>query len=384
MKKADSGSGRLQPGSIRTDPGLTFLPMAAILAMLVATVPGQTLEETLPQKNLAFAQVATGPSIETVICTTNRGDSVYRGCLSFWKAAGQEWNPVVNGVRISGSALNIAVGPGETRVFRITGDSLQEAGAAMIVAADQSQTNFIEGSLTYSIEGRDYDSVGIAPSVGLFRSVIPFEDFAAVGLALANPNPSSPAEVTLRLMDDLGAERESSVRVLPRRSHEARFLHEIFSTEVQMGRVEIESTEPILGTAVTLIRGEFSALPMLPSPVTYTVIFRSLGRTDEAEALLWTEGAYAKGYLRFLKIDGIANTDPATYLLSGTLENGVLRLFLVGAGPDVGGREMINTLKVQGFRFATPSYSGAYTRVYPWLSFPFTHVLGTYELTRRD
>ncbi len=377
-------NGSLQLRSVRTIPGRTFLLAAAVLAVLVATAPGQTLEETLPQKNLAFAHVATGPTIETVICATNRGDSVYRGSIRFWRGAGQDWNPAVNGARISGSALNITVGPGETRAFRITGDSLQEAGAAVIVAADQSQSNFIEGNLTYSIEGHQYDSVGIAPSVGLYRSVIPFEDFAAVGLALANANPSSPADVTLRLMDDFGVELESSVRVLPGRSHEAKFLHEIFSMGVEMGKVEIESAVPILGTAVTLTRGEYSALPMLPSPVTYTVTFRSLGRTDEAEAVLWTEGAYAKGYLRFLKIDGIVNTDPATYLLSGTLENGVLRLFLVGAGPDVGGREMINTLKIHDFRFDRRSYSGAYTRVYPWLSFPFTHILGTYELTRRD
>jgi len=171
---------------------------------------------------------------------------------------------------------------------------------------------------------------------------------------------------------------------LPGRSHEARFLSEIFSTQVGTGKVEIESTVPILGTAVSLTRGEISALPLLPSPFAYTVSFRSLGRTDDAEAVLWAEGVFAKGYLRFLRIDGRVNTNPATYLLSGTLENGVLRLFLVGAGPDVGGREMINTLKIEGFTFDARSYTGAYTRVYPWLSFPFTQVLGTYELIRRD
>ena len=129
----------------------------------------------------------------------------------------------------------------------------------------------------------------------LYRSVVPFEDFQAVGLALANPKPGSRAMVRLRLLDEQGrVERE-----LTGRSHEASFLSEISSTEVETGKVEIESDRAILGTAVTLVSGEISALTMLPSPVAYSVRFTYQGRTEEAEASLWTEGAFAKGYLCF-------------------------------------------------------------------------------------
>lgn len=250
MMKTNCIRPRLEPGQAHTDLRRAVSLMAAALAMMAVTVLGQGLESTLQQKSLAFPHVVTGPSVETVICVTNRGDTAYRGAIRFWRGSNQEWNPAVNGERTFNSTLFIMVESGETRIFRIGPNTSLEAGAALISAEDLSQGNLIEGNLTYFVGADQHDSVGISPSFGLFRSVIPFEDFASVGPALANPNLNSPAEVTLRLLDEFGGEEESELQVLPGRSHEARFLSEIFSAEVGAGKVEVESNQPILGTAL--------------------------------------------------------------------------------------------------------------------------------------
>ena len=74
----------------------------------------------------------------------------------------------------------------------------------------------------------------------------------------------------------------------------------------------------------------------------------------------------------------------ASQVLLSRVDDGVLRLTQVGAGPQMGVSETVNVLRLSGFSFDRRAFTGAYTRVFPWLSFPFSQILGTYEMVRRD
>ncbi len=349
--------------------GLAWLLACAALAL------GELRAQNLQQKDLAFAHVAAGGNYETILSVTNGGHSEYRGTLHFWKGSSQDWDPIVNGTRVSGSLIEVGVSAGETRIFRINDSSLT-VGAAFLVASDMSQENLIEGNLTYIMNGNNRDSVGIAPSVDLYKTVIPFEDFSTVGLALANADALHVKVVNLRLIDREGREIESATRVLAGRSHEARFLSEIFSSTIYTGKVEIDSSGPIIGTAVTLAQDEISALPMLPSPVTYTLHTVADARV-QAEGMLWAEGVFVKGFLRYLKINGQLVENPETYLVTGTLVDGILRLSQFGEAS-------INYLTIPGFTFRGKSYVGNFKRIVN-PAFPFGQVIpGTFTLTRTD
>jgi hypothetical protein len=360
-----------------------FLPslqthMAILLFLILAGggINGQNLQ----QKDLAFAQVAAGPEIETVIAMTNPAGSHYEGTVHFWSGSDEPWNPVVNGARVADSKLDLRIEPGETMVLRITDDSLT-TGAVLLKATKAALDNFIEGNLTYLIDGDHFDSVGIAPCTELYRSAIPFEEFSAVALALANSSIDEVSVVGLRLIDSSGQEQESVTQVLSERSHQARFLFEIFSSRIEKGKVEIEATRPIIGTAVTLKKGEISSLPMLPSPVTYDLRTDIGPELDRAEMVLWVEGTFVKGYLRFFEIDAEPVPNSETYLVTGTLENGELRLTQYGLEDSVG-EDVVSYLKVENFTFDRKTWKGTYSRIID--GFPFQHILDrNFELTRR-
>jgi hypothetical protein len=151
---------------------------------------------------------------------------------------------------------------------------------------------------------------------------------------------------------------------------------------VEVGKVEIEADSPIIATAVTLANEEMSALPVLPSPVAYSFSTKNEGEIDHAEVVLWTEGVFVKGYLRFLEVAGEPVGQPENFLVSGSLVNGVLRLTQFGAGPEIGGQETVNFLKIQGFSFGGHSWTGNYTRIMN--GFPFQQIIdGNFDLVRR-
>ena len=360
---------------------IQWKPYAA-LAFWLVLLAGAANGQYLQHKDLAFPQVVAGDSVESVICLTNRGNSDYLGTMRFWTGQNQDWNPQVNGSQVTGSSIELSVGPGETVVLRVTGDIDLTAGAVALQAHDLSLDNSIEGTLVYVINRESYDSVGISPATGLYRSILPFDDFSSVGLALANADSWEAAVVKLSLFDGSGQLQETSVRLLAERSHEARFLSELFTAVVSNGRVEIESTIPLMATAVTLERNEISALPLLPASVVYEFRTENGGQVDLAEVVLWSEGPFVKGYLRFLEVDGEPLTRPENFLVTGTLENEVLRLTQFGAGPEIGGEETVNYLKIEGFSFSGGSWAGSYTRIMN--GFPFQHVVdGTFELIRK-
>ena len=122
--------------------------------MLAFTITGfsQTFPKTessplFPKKDLLFTQVFSGPSggnlYTASIAVTNRGARTYYGGLVLFTgfAVPSSWNPVVNGVPVTGDMVDIEIPPDETRVFYIT-DSVFTVGYA--VFATQVRTPVIQ------------------------------------------------------------------------------------------------------------------------------------------------------------------------------------------------------------------------------------------------
>ncbi len=254
--------------------------LAATIFLTGTTAFGQWL---VAQKDLAFAQVAAGPGLETVLTLTNRGGHEYDAKISFSRGLnGSAWNPVVNGTPVTLGQLRFQIPTDQTVVLHVTGTNTVETGFAVIRAIDLYQDNFVEANLTYYFRqnGVITDSVGVSPSTEFYLTALPFEDFFAVALALANPSPNvAPTQVLITLIDGSDAREVTSTTIsLGPQAHTAQFLSEIFpGISLGKGKVEIASVgplslpAPIVGTALTLVNGQISSLPLLPSPVAYNI-----------------------------------------------------------------------------------------------------------------
>jgi hypothetical protein len=209
-----------------------------------------------------------------------------------------------------------------------------------------------------------------------------FHDFSAVGLALANPDIQKNTMVTLILYDDTGLEIERSTRTLLGRSHEARFLAEIFDAHVSVGTVELESNVSIFASAFNLVEGEISVLEIRSSPVRYTLEVDDDMESDQAELVLWAEDVFVHGYLRFLMIDNEPIQDPQTYMVTGTLVDNTLRLTQMGLG-GVNNDEIVSSLRLEGFSFDGSAWNGTYSRTSH--GFPFDHLIsGPFYMKREN
>ena len=132
---------------------------------------------------------------------------------------------------------------------------------------------------------------------------------------------------------------EETVNVqLEGNAHDPRFLNQIFdATTVTGGRVDIESSELIFGTAVTLVDGQISTLPMQPAWVEYD--FRSEadgGAVTTGKVTLWAEGNFVKGYLEAREQNGVPFDNPEAMPIGGDLNNGLLRVVFPLEGAVVG------------------------------------------------
>lgn len=313
-----------------------------------------------PQRDIVFGQVAAGGDYETVITLTNRGTQTYDGTMKFYQGEGKNWNPAVNGTPITDGKIPVSIVAGATVTYHVTGSSLS-AGFACIMASGQAQTNFVEGNLTYLIRSGAtlMDSVGVSPSTEFYLSAIPFEDFSSIALALANgDNTNKTARVTLTLYSETNANLGSKDLSLGPSWHTPQFLSEFFkNVQLTKGRIEIVSDIPIFGTALTLLSGQFSSLPLLPSQRAYTFSANAPGGENFAgDASIWAEGPFVKGYIRVTNYNGASMT-AAPYLLYGRLVNGTLMLFTWANTAPYVYQEGTMYLKIDNFSFATNSYT---------------------------
>jgi len=307
---------------------LAWIPVVLIF---VSTAFGQlSLQNNLPYKDLIFAQLAAGGQYETWITVTNRGTATWNGTFQFFHNKGEAWNPIVNGVQISGGILQVSIPAKQTKTYKVTLPTLA-SGFVVARADDADFTNYLEGTLTYYVTegGVMTDSVGVQPSRPFLASSLPFEDFGAICLAFANTDAEGrSANVKFRVYSPTGIQqgptREWSNMVSM--EHKAQYLFELFpeiSKTYGRGRLEVESDVPISGMALTLI-SQMSSLPLNSTTRTYSV--DSYGDIHFAAAALWTEGLFVNGYITFQH-----STDPPVLMtVSGDIRNGKLHLSFGG------------------------------------------------------
>jgi len=367
-----------------------------LLGILVGSTP--LFSQTFwAQKDLVFGQAAAGGGYESVISATNRGTFTYYGTLWLLTGQGQAWNPLVNGAPVSGGELAVAISPGATQSFHITVNGGVQTGMAFIYSQDVVNNNFLEGSLTYFIRsgGTVTDSVGVQPSQEFYLSTIAFEDFSTIALALNNgtPNSSQVAHVTLTLYNDSGSFVASTSLTLGSAWHSAQFLTQFFlGINLGRGRLEISSSDyPIFGTALTLVNNQFSSLPLVGSPRSYTFTTTSSnGSYTSGDASLWADGFYVKGYIRFTNVNGFSIT-PEVYYIAGRLIGTTLRVSFFGDSGNTafGGTAANVYARISNFNFSAQSMSDIFvvTWVDPGGTYPFgygTTATGQVNLTRSN
>jgi hypothetical protein len=360
--------------------------LICLIALALVLTPPSFGQNLLHQKDLGFAQVAVGGGYETVITLTNRGTFDYSGDLVLRRGDdGQPWNPTVDGEAITDGRVPVTIEPGQTITLRLTGDSV-ESGMAALITSDLVLDNFVEGNLTYFVRSGSTltDSIGVGPSTETFLAAIPFEDFSAVALALANgdfrTSGAETASVTIRLFDDAGEQVDSEPLTLNPLAHSARFLSEIFDESVERGKIEISSDVPVIGTALTFISGQLSTLPMLPSPVAYTLVMVQSDQTElTAEMTLWAEGFFVKGYLSIYEKDGEPIENPILSHVHGQLIDGWLDLNFFTQDEAFEDRDVSLYMTDSSFAFTDAASSGSWVATF---IDDTSNRTGTFEMTR--
>jgi len=274
------------------------------------------IDQPFTFKDLAFPEVVAGSSqgsnFQTLVTVSNRGNmATYDGTAYLRYGKGQEWNPIVNGVRISNGQFPVSIPPKTTKTYLVTDSSL--AGGGMFISnVDEdtpSLTSYIEGNLAYFISagGVTTDSIGVLPAAPFVAASIPFDDFQSVCLALMNGDfAERTAKVTMKLYSDGGtllasydSETNQDYPSLLWQEQRACYLYQLFPsiTSLASGRVEITSDIPILGTALKqTTSGQYSSLPLGSTIRTYSVSTTQAG-VGLTRIALWTHGPFVNGYL---------------------------------------------------------------------------------------
>jgi hypothetical protein len=271
----------------------------ALLCVLFVSPSAALAQAPRPGKDLAFAQIAFGGGYETVLNVTNRGTSAYNGTLTLWSSDTTKPFPArVNGTPVTAS-MSLALNAGATATYTITsGDASAGtlSGFATIYSSALETGSLLEGNLTYYVKSADgsiVDSVGVAPSRPVFQTVIPFDDFQTVALALAS-RVNNTVTVTLKLFDDKNTQVGTATQTLTINQQVPKFLYQYFTgVTLTKGRVEIQSTRPILGTALTFAKGgQASSLPFLPSTKLYEFTATAAGMTFTGQVYLAIDFPY--------------------------------------------------------------------------------------------
>ena len=305
-----------------------------LLTLAAGLTASASAQFFLQQKDLSFAQAAAGPTIETVLTLTNRGDHAYSGVLRLTQGLDAvAWNPLVNGVRTTGGTYAVTVDVDAIVTLRLT-DTALLVGQVALIADDVVLDNFVEGTLTYYIRSGDTvtDSVGVAPSTEFYLASLPFERFQDIALALANAGSTSgdqtapTADVSIALINSQGELMDTQQMSLIPGAHSAQYLFQLFSgvegtDTLTAGKVEIASTTPIVGTALTQVNlQQLSSLPLNPAPVEYILEMEgNNGDHFSGDLALWVEGFFVKGYLRIYTFNDHDFSEPQLTLVHGQL-----------------------------------------------------------------
>ena len=357
--------------------------LITLTAFLVCT--GARAQSLLPHKDMVFAQVAVGDSIETRITLTNRGTSPYLGTLFLVKNQGEDWNAIVNGVQISKGATTVSISPGATTTLRINGTDTQ-AGFAILAGSQMTTSNCLDGNLTYYVKSGSaiVDSIGVADSTEIYFSSIPFENFSTIALALANIDAEErTTNVSITLFTENGTTVATKTIPLGPFWHKSFFVRELFTgiTMAGKGHLEVQSDIAICGTALNVVDGQMSSLPVSPTGRVYNLrATASDGTSFSGQANLWAEGFFVKGFMIITEAGGTKIT-PEPYLVYGRLIKGVLRLSFYAKGKAFQDREVSVYTTYRDFSFEANSLLG--TLVVTYLNENSTST-GSFQLTKTN
>jgi hypothetical protein len=345
--------------------GILFICLSSSFAFAQANI-----DQPFPFKDLIFPEVVAGSGLESLVTLSNRGTATYNGTAYLVQGQDDEWNPVVNGVSITNGRFNVSILPGRTVTYLITGSSL-EVGAMSIVSIEgiideTFLTNYLEGNLTYFITsgGLTTDSVGVLPATPFVAASLPFDDFYGITLAFLNADfMERPANITFKLYSDinvlLGTYTPNPLLAFEQRSS---YLYQLFPavSSLASGRVEIQSSIPICGVAMTqAVSGQFSSLPLGSTIRTYNVDNPG-DEVDFARIALWTNGPFVTGYL-IVEL----NFEQKLFLVSGQIsgEDSNQRLYLHfdGNSEFTGYEQIYGMIRTNApFRWSDTTFSGIY------------------------
>src|SRR5262249_37191396 len=120
----------------------------------------------------------------------------------------------------------------------------------------------------FSTAGNFIDEVG-APATVPLRSMSVFVQAGpstSTGIALANPNRDS-TDVTLILRDSNSTEIARASVTLPPNGHLAKYAGELFQSTLPtnfQGKIEVVSSQPVIGLTLRQQESIFTSLPVIP------------------------------------------------------------------------------------------------------------------------
>jgi hypothetical protein len=219
--------------------------------------------------------------------------------------------------------------------------------------------------------------VGVPPSSEFYRSIISFEDPFTVALALANVNLAT-ADITLTVTSgvigepehDSGRDRRNVMGTLQigPNGHDVGFLwQKIEGLQSTPGWLQIDSSHPLIGTALTFVPSDqspagslFASLPLKPAAFSYIFTASIAGFAVGGEIGIWADGPFVNGYIVLDSLFG-APIAPERFNIYGELKDGALRLSGYGNSSLVGGDPVSTFLEIASFSFAAISNSGTFT-----------------------
>ncbi|MBI4474022.1 MAG: SMP-30/gluconolactonase/LRE family protein [Acidobacteria bacterium] len=326
---------------------------------LYTTLPVVDLAAVPSMQPVVFPHIAAGGGYTTQLLLMNRGAVPVSGEVRLYASDGQPLSLLSGGLAVSQIPYEIE-GDG---IFRAEFDA-PTLGVGWATAIPASGSRAPDGSAIFQFRsnGQVVTEAGVAATAATTSARI-FVDNAGslTGVAIANPS-TSPADLTLTLMDRNGNVEATVNRTLAAGNHVAVFANELFSgvTEGFTGVMQIMSTAavaPITLKLTTNTRGDF---------ILTTLPVADLMRVSSEASLTFPQIAIGGGFstrLIFINADtttaisgslSFYQSDSAAMVVPLGSEVGSQFLYRISAG---GGRQLYpgNTARVSAIILVDPS-----------------------------
>ncbi|HYK90499.1 MAG TPA: choice-of-anchor tandem repeat NxxGxxAF-containing protein [Acidobacteriota bacterium] len=213
---------------------------------------------------LYFPQMADGEGWKTKVMLANRATVAATGTISFYGDDGQPLSLSVSG-QIQ-NQISFTIPPLGATNFQTDGSGSLKHGWAL-VQTDQSLAGIAIYS-SFNSSGTFLDEVGVPaslnlPAVSLFAETGPS---TFTGIALANPN-SVASDVSITLRDANDVQIAATTISLPPNGHLAKYLQQLFSTDIPSvfeGKLEVSPTLPLAGIGLRQRESVFTSMPVIP------------------------------------------------------------------------------------------------------------------------